>query len=49
MMLPIVVVAGYPDESFEKLKKSGLSHFIHRNSNVLETLTKFNKALLQTI
>jgi len=44
--LSIVVVAGHPAETIEVLKKAGLTHFIHRNCNVLETLTGFNKLLL---
>jgi len=42
----IVVIAGYPADSIEKLKNAGLEHFIHRKSNVLRTLTSFNKQLL---
>jgi methylmalonyl-CoA mutase len=44
--LSIVVIAGYPADKINELKKAGLEHFIHRNSNVLQTLTSFNKALL---
>jgi methylmalonyl-CoA mutase len=44
--LSIVVIAGYPADNIDELKKAGLEHFIHRNSNVLQTLTSFNKALL---
>ena len=44
--ISIVVVAGYPAKTIEELKKAGLTHFIHRNCNVLETLTGFNKLLL---
>jgi methylmalonyl-CoA mutase len=44
--LSIVVIAGYPADNINELKKAGLEHFIHRNSNVLQTLTSFNKALL---
>ncbi len=44
--LSTVVVAGYPAESMEELKKAGLEHFIHRKTNVLETLTRFNKLLI---
>jgi methylmalonyl-CoA mutase len=44
--LSIVVIAGYPTDKINELKKAGLEHFIHRNSNVLQTLTSFNKALL---
>ncbi len=41
----IVVVAGYPKESVETLKKKGIVHFIHIRSNVLETLTEFQQLL----
>jgi len=44
--LSIVVIAGYPANNIDELKKAGLEHFIHRNCNVLQTLTSFNKALL---
>ena len=42
----IVVIAGYPADNIDELKKAGLEHFIHRDSNVLQTLTSFNKLLL---
>ena len=42
----IVVIAGYPENSLDELKKAGITHFIHRNSNVLQTLRNFNKILL---
>jgi methylmalonyl-CoA mutase len=41
----IVVVAGFPKEIMETLKAAGLEHFIHVKSNVLETLTAFQKEL----
>jgi methylmalonyl-CoA mutase len=41
----IVVVAGYPKDTFEELKSKGLKHFIHIKSNVLETLQMFQKSL----
>jgi methylmalonyl-CoA mutase len=44
--ISLVVIAGYPEDNIEDLKKAGLEHFIHRNSNVLQTLTGFNKILL---
>jgi methylmalonyl-CoA mutase len=44
--ISIVVIAGYPADKIEELKKAGLEYFIHRNSNVLQTLTNFNKLLL---
>ncbi len=42
----IVVVAGYPADSIESLRKAGIEHFIHMKSNLLETLTTFNNSLL---
>jgi len=44
--ISIVVIAGNPADSIDELKKAGLEHFIHREINVLQTLTSFNKALL---
>ena len=44
--ISIVVIAGYPADNIDELKKAGLEHFIHRDSNVLQTLTSFNKLLL---
>ena len=41
----IVVVAGYPKAILDKLKEKGIKHFIHIKSNVLETLTQFQKEL----
>ena len=41
-----VVVAGYPSDSVEKLRKAGIEHFIHIKSNHLEILKKFNSKLL---
>lgn len=41
----IVVVAGYPEESIEQLKKAGIEHFIHAKSNVVKELRKFQKLL----
>lgn len=41
----IVVVAGYPKAHMEALKEKGIENFIHVKSNVLETLTKFQKQL----
>ena len=34
----IIVVAGYPKDSIDTLKKAGIKYFIHAKSNVLETL-----------
>ncbi len=39
------VVAGYPKEILDSLKKSGIRHFIHLRSNVLQTLQEFQKLL----
>jgi len=41
----IVVVAGYPKNILDDLKNAGLQHFIHVKSNLLETLTGFQKEL----
>jgi len=42
----MVVIAGFPADDMDELKKAGLEHYIHRDSNVLQTLISFNKALL---
>ncbi len=41
----IVVLAGYPKEIIDDLKKSGIEHFIHVRSNLLESLQHFQKLL----
>jgi methylmalonyl-CoA mutase len=41
----IIVIAGYPEESIEQLKKAGIEHFIHIQSNIVEELQKFQKLL----
>ncbi|MFO7923551.1 MAG: methylmalonyl-CoA mutase family protein [Bacteroidales bacterium] len=41
----ILAVAGYPKESIEELKNSGVKHFIHVRSDVPETLQQFQKEL----
>ena len=41
----IVVVAGYPIDIIDELKKAGLEHFIHMRSNILESLQGFQKDL----
>jgi methylmalonyl-CoA mutase len=41
----IVVVAGYPKDSMEMLREHGLQHFIHIKSNLVETLSQFQKEL----
>lgn len=38
----IVVLAGYPKDSVDTLRETGLEHFIHMRSNVLETLQMFH-------
>ncbi|MGE5424423.1 MAG: methylmalonyl-CoA mutase family protein, partial [Syntrophothermus sp.] len=40
-----VIVAGYPKEILEELKKAGVDDFIHIRSNVLETLKKYQSEL----
>jgi methylmalonyl-CoA mutase len=42
----LIVIAGFPTQSIDKLKKAGLVHFIHRKSNLLEELEAFNSILL---
>ena len=42
----LLVVAGLPVKSNEKLKAAGISHFIHQKCNLLETLQEFNSILL---
>ena len=41
----IIVVAGYPKENIEELRKCGVKHFIHVRSDVLETLRQFQEEL----
>lgn len=41
----IVVVAGYPKDSIEKLQEAGIKHFVHIKSNLVETLKKFQEEL----
>jgi methylmalonyl-CoA mutase len=41
----VLVVAGFPKDMVEELKSKGVQHFIHVRSNVLETLTGFQKEL----
>lgn len=36
---PIIIVAGYPADSIEELKKLGVGFFVHIKTNVFETLT----------
>ncbi|MDX1637697.1 MAG: methylmalonyl-CoA mutase family protein [Balneolaceae bacterium] len=42
---PIAVLAGYPEEHIDSYRKAGIEFFIHRNSNVLETLKAFHQKL----
>jgi methylmalonyl-CoA mutase len=41
----LIVVAGYPADSVEELKRAGIKYFIHSRSNLLDTLRQFNKLL----
>jgi methylmalonyl-CoA mutase len=41
----VVVVAGYPKDILDDLKKAGIKHFIHMRSNALESLQGFQKEL----
>ncbi len=41
----IVVIAGYPKESIEQLQSFGIKYFIHVKSNIIETLSAFQKLL----
>jgi len=41
----ITVVAGFPKAIMDDLKDAGLEHFIHVKSNLIETLTGFQKEL----
>jgi methylmalonyl-CoA mutase len=41
----IPVIAGYPKGELERLKQSGIEHFIHVRSNVLEELQHFQQLL----
>jgi len=42
----IIVVAGYPVDLVNALRKNGIDQFIHIKSNLLETLKEFNRMLL---
>ena len=44
----ITAIAGYPKNHIEELKNAGIEYFIHIKSNVLETLQKFNKLILNS-
>ncbi|MDK2972339.1 MAG: methylmalonyl-CoA mutase [Candidatus Sumerlaeota bacterium] len=41
----MIVVAGYPEESIEALKKAGVDEFIHVRADALATLTRFQEKL----
>jgi methylmalonyl-CoA mutase len=41
----VIVVAGYPEEELEALRKAGIEHFINTGSHLLETLRQFNRLL----
>jgi methylmalonyl-CoA mutase len=41
----IPVIAGYPKKVLDLLKQSGIEHFIHQRSNVLEELHTFQQLL----
>ncbi len=41
----ILVVAGFPKDAMDELKKQGIENFIHVKSNVLEELKAFNSKL----
>jgi len=41
----IIVLAGYPKDSIDELKKAGIQHFIYMRSNVLEDLREFQQKL----
>jgi methylmalonyl-CoA mutase len=41
----IPVIAGYPEEELETLRKTGIEHFVHSRSNVLKELQHFQQLL----
>lgn len=41
----ILVLAGYPKDQIESFKQAGIEEFIHMRSNVLETLSNFQRKL----
>ena len=41
----VYIVAGYPEDYFDELKKCGVGFFIHRKSNVFETLRAIQETL----
>jgi methylmalonyl-CoA mutase len=40
-----IVLAGYPKEQVEAYKAAGVDEFIHVKTNVLESLTSFQKMM----
>jgi methylmalonyl-CoA mutase len=41
----IIVIAGFPEKLVNEFSKIGIKYFIHKGSNVLETLKNFQKDL----
>ncbi|MGF1670094.1 MAG: methylmalonyl-CoA mutase family protein [Balneolaceae bacterium] len=44
-MNTILVLAGYPEEKMDEYRKAGINYFIHRNSNLVNTLSNLHKNL----
>jgi len=44
----IPVIAGYPKDLMDELKKAGISQFIHIRSNLLQTLQSLNKQIFKS-
>ncbi len=42
-----IIIAGYPKDAVEDLKKAGVNDFIHVRSNLLETLDQYQKMILK--
>jgi len=42
---PLVVLAGYPENKLEEYREAGVDKFIHKKSNVLESLKEFHDKL----
>jgi len=42
----LLVLAGYPESLVKELRDTGITHFIHIRTNVLESLREFNRLLL---
>ena len=45
MLYEVITVAGFPKAIMDDLKGAGVKHFIHMKSNLLESLTGFQKEL----